>query len=365
MLEAIHLKEFTVFKDQRLEFSDGITLLVGENGTGKSHLLKLAYSIAVVGHEADRDPSLRNKDAYQRRLAQKLVGVFRPEGSAVGRLVRRTQGRNSSRVELRIGGLKGGAVKFGFSTKSRSEVALEFLPEAEVPSRPIFLPSKEVLSMFPGFAALYRNREIAIDETYYDLCLALDLPPLRGARLETIRRPLESLESSMGGTLERQGDQFFVRQNRGGKVEMPLAAEGVRKLATLAQLLRSGTLTRNGILFWDEPESNLNPRLLRVVAQVLAGLASQGIQIIVATHSYFLIKEFELIRRETARDASSLSTRFATLKLAEPNLEDPEAPFEAVIESGPRLRDISDIAALEEELAQYDREQEIAVSSHG
>ncbi|MCK5524202.1 MAG: ATP-binding protein [Thiomargarita sp.] len=49
-------------------------------------------------------------------------------------------------------------------------------------------------------------------------------------------------------------------------------------------------------MFWDEPESNLNPKLIREIAQVLIDLSAIGVQIFINTHSLFLIKEFEILR---------------------------------------------------------------------
>ena len=362
MLESLKLDQFTVFEDQTLEFTAGVNVLIGENGSGKSHLLKLAYSLARVSQEAGDKASLQNLSSLQKRLAEKLVAVFRPDQDAVGRLVRRIQGRNSCRVELAFAKKPQAALRFSFSTQSKNDVTLESLPPEWMGSSAIFLPTKEVLSMFPGFAGLYRNREIAIDETYYDLCVALDVPPLRGARLEKIRKPLELIETAMGGTVDRAGDQFYLQQTRGGKVEMPLVAEGVRKLATVAQLIRTGSLSTHGAIFWDEPESNLNPRLLRAVAAVLAVLAQQGIQVIVATHSFFLMKELELLRRQRAGSPEAFSTRFFSLSFSDTASSTESATVR--IEAGDRLRDIEGIVALEEELAQFDREQEISLGHH-
>jgi len=40
-----------------------------------------------------------------------------------------------------------------------------------------------------------------------------------------------------------------------GDLDVSLVAEGYRKIATLYYLLRNGSLTKESILFWDEPES--------------------------------------------------------------------------------------------------------------
>lgn len=39
-------------------------------------------------------------------------------------------------------------------------------------------------------------------------------------------------------------------------MEMPLVAEGLRKVAMLARLIATGTLLEQGYLFWDEPETS-------------------------------------------------------------------------------------------------------------
>jgi recombinational DNA repair ATPase RecF len=48
MLKNLHLRNLTVFPDANLQFADGLNLVVGENGTGKTHLLKAAYTAIHV-----------------------------------------------------------------------------------------------------------------------------------------------------------------------------------------------------------------------------------------------------------------------------------------------------------------------------
>ncbi|MDR3101622.1 MAG: AAA family ATPase [Methanocalculaceae archaeon] len=42
--KAISIKNFTIFKETRMEFSDGITVFINDTGTGKTHLLKIPYA---------------------------------------------------------------------------------------------------------------------------------------------------------------------------------------------------------------------------------------------------------------------------------------------------------------------------------
>jgi len=350
MLDKIKIENFTVFDDVEFQFGTGVNVIIGDNGTGKSHLLKLAYAISTEAVSTGKSPSPPTKAELQKQIAAKLVHVFRPD--TLGRLVRskraKGEGRgNKGRAAVRLQFLgDADSWSFNFSGMAEKEVVLDSPPKTFPPSEAIFIPTKEVMSMFPGFASLYRNRELSMDETYFDLCLALDGAPLRGPRFESIKQLLDPIEERLGGKVVREGDRFYLDSTQ-GKTEMPLVAEGVRKLATLAHLLRNGSLTKKGIVFWDEPESNLNPRLVRDVAAMLMSLAKQGIQVFIGTHSFFLMKEIDILKRQDQR-FSKVPCRYITL-----GYDNEDKP---VFEQGEDLKSVSHIVALDEELAQYDRE---------
>ena len=41
MIEKIEIKNFTAFDELKIDFVPGVNLFIGENGTGKTHILKL------------------------------------------------------------------------------------------------------------------------------------------------------------------------------------------------------------------------------------------------------------------------------------------------------------------------------------
>jgi AAA domain, putative AbiEii toxin, Type IV TA system/AAA domain len=346
MLKKIVLSNFTAFESATLEFSRGVNVFVGANATGKTHVMKLAYSITRAWRDLEKQgyPAARKSNAVLGdRLATKLTSVFRPNDGKVGRLVRRSRGRKKSTIEL---GLDGRSIEFSLSTLGNIDA--KHTGTTEIPDS-ILLPAREVLSIYPGFIAAYQNRELAFDETYYDLCLALSASPLRGPRGETASALWRPLGDHMHATVSFEEDRFYLVTRDDGIIEVHLAAEGYRKIATLMHLIANGSLMKNAILFWDEPEANLNPRLTKIVSDFLLRLASSGIQVFVASHDYLLTNELSLNAEYATEAANSAPIRFFAFgRRADGSVE---------VQSGATLAELSQNPIMEEFEALYERER--------
>ncbi len=59
-------------------------------------------------------------------------------------------------------------------------------------------------------------------------------------------------------------------------------------------LIQNGMLTEGSVLFWDEPETNLNPELFDKVVGLLLELQRSGVQVFIATHDHVLLKQLDL-----------------------------------------------------------------------
>lgn len=343
MLHTLTVKNFTVFESAEFAFSSGLNVVIGENGTGKSQLLKLGYALAATSYAQSSAPR-QGKEEMQRAVADKLVATFRPEG--LGRLVSRQQGRNRCEVAVHFFAPENAGYSFSFATNSRSEVKLEQAPVAYLDAASVFFPTREMLSVFPGFAAAYRARELEFDETYYDLALALDARPLKGKRPDNVAQLIGNLETVMNGSVEVQNGRFYLLpKNEGrGRIEMPLVAEGIRKLAMLTYLLINGVLRNRSTLFWDEPETNLHPQLIQHVAKTLVLLASAGLQVVIATHSLFLLRELQ-IQLQLLPPKKALP-RYFTLS---------EAGGTTIVSTGSTIEELEPLAMLDADLAQTER----------
>ena len=230
----------------------------------------------------------------ERRFASSLMEVFRPE--KLGGLVSRVHGSPVCSVSAHWG--NEGLLELSFSARKTEKVNV--LPWKHEPpgSSVLFIPSGEILSVFEGFQGALENRELAFDRTWLDLAKALTPAPLKGKLAAGTAYPVRLLEEILDATVVRQGNRFyFVSKSTGCRLEAPLAAEAHRRLGLLAFLMRNGELRRNSCLFWDNPEAGLNQGLLVPLAQILAEL-SKSMQVIIATHSLFLLRELWILQKQ-------------------------------------------------------------------
>lgn len=348
MITSLQVSNFTAFSEAKLDFGKHLNVIVGENGTGKTHVLKLAYSVLATNWEEGSKPtaSVPTKSALQARLAEKLVNVFRPE--TLGRLTRRTQGRVRCDVQMTFVN-NALDIAFGFATQSKSDVAVGVLPTAWADSAPAYLPTRELLTIYPGFVSVYESHYLEFEETWRDTCLLLGRPLKKGIKEKRAKELLDPLAYAMGGVIELDKNGRFYFRDASGRLEMPLVAEGLRKLGMLTRLIATGALLDKGYLFWDEPEANLNARMIKLVARSIVDLSLGGIQIFIATHSLFLLREIEMLLSGGKR---GVDARFFGLHWSVGGVS---------VQQGPSVEDMGTIAALDEELEQSDRYLEAEV----
>ena len=338
-IKRCHIENFTVFEKQDLEFCGGVNVIIGTNGTGKSHLLKVLYSFAthiqnfVQEGESYVSPLLEDVFKTERRIHEDIIGskeewayieVTTDVWDSAAKLLKGTRA-----IET--------APSTGLST---------------VPSSVIFIPPSDVLAIYPGFTASYEKRELGFDRTYYDICKALSANPLK-KKSEAMDKLVAELEKILRGKVICKGDHFYVRNTDTGKeLEAHLLAEGHRKIAALVHLINNGSIEEGTVLFWDEPEVNLNPKLIKSVADALRALADAGVQVFVTTHDYLLSSELSLAAEY--KTAPTVPIRFFGMSR--------EGDEPVSVQSGDTLAALSNNPILEEFAAHYDREQDLFYS---
>ena len=283
-LTRVKLEQFTAFSELDMELSPGLNVLLGENGTGKTHVMKVCYAACEAARTGGR-------------FGEKLIAVFMPSGGGIGRLVKRQGGSANGVAEIHRGERK---LRASFSSRAKKAdsartTGAERWRDPDMSG--VYIPVKETLANAPGFRSLYANREVHFEEVYRDILDRAYLPPLRGPLDERQRRLLDALGNAIGGKVIIKNEEFFLRGEH-GNLEFSLLAEGIRKLALLWVLIRNGSLRNGSTLFWDEPETNLNPKMFGVAIDAALELQRMGVQVFLATHDYAVLKELDLQIKE-------------------------------------------------------------------
>ena len=249
---------------------------------GKTHVMKALYSACQA---VKPDVS----------FSHKLVCVFRPDDYGIHRLVRRMNhgGRAKVRVES-----DQQAIQVSFTNRTpkwNADVLYEDAWEKQTGNtESTFIPAKEILSNAYNLSDAVRKGNVEFDDTYVDIIAAARIDISRGPGTAEQKKYLKSLQKITQGRVAMADERFYLKPGNQARIEFNLVAEGVRKIALLWQLVKNGTLEKGAVLFWDEPEANINPKYLPVLVELLLELQRNGVQIFISTHDYILAKYFEL-----------------------------------------------------------------------
>ena len=281
-LHHLFLENFTVFQHVDIDFSRGINVFIGENGMGKTHVLKVLYSACqAVNPETS--------------FARKLVGVFRPDGLGIHRLVRRTKGGNKASLRIVSDKQQLEAAFTSNTPKWQADVSDEERWEKQPGNvESTFIPAKEILSNAYNLSDAVYKGNVEFDDTYLDIIAAARIDITRGPDTAERKRYLSRLQDIMHGRVAVADERFYLKPGNQARIEFNLVAEGIRKIALLWQLVKNGTLEKGAVLFWDEPE------YIPVLVDLLLELQRNDVQVFLSTHDYILAKYFEI--RKTAQD---------------------------------------------------------------
>ncbi|MCE5272671.1 ATP-binding protein [bacterium] len=300
MINRVTLKNFGPLVDIDWNDLGPINLVIGGNGAGKTFLLKALYTAMRTIELNKRGVEPRDE---RRILYDNLFWTF--QTSRVGDLV--TKGYTELVFSL-LFGKKKFSYTFGRETLKQIQILDNNIPARSTNS--VFLPAKEVLSFQHIVARIKEDyREYGFDSTYIDLAKALDIMPMRGRNFGEFAQARDDLKDLIGGRIwyDKDSKRWYFYNKKNQKFEIGVTAEGVKKISIFDILLGNRYLRRESIVFIDEPEAALHPEAISKFLEILSLLAEGGIQLFLASHSYFVIKKLLLVAKEKKMSIPVLS----------------------------------------------------------
>lgn len=351
IINNIKISNFTVFKNAEINFSKGLNVFIGRNGTGKTHLLKLINCLDKKLYNSNEKLELKKFNNLKNKIKEQIDDVEKPGIKFFNDI-----DENSYPFDIDINKvfsrfsdfdkIKKAFSEFRSSLKNKDEdkfrkiledtfnkpkecniifnenINLELrhkgfnITDGWIPTFDFilsykksfsfknknftFIPCKDILTSSNGFTALYDKRDIHFEAVYYNIIKKTEIPKLRELDKDLFEIA-KKIEDAIGGKTIYKNNNFFIDYKNIGEVSFDMVAEGHKKLALIYILIVNGEIDKNTILLLDEPESNLNPSLTDLLVNILLSLSKLGVQIFIATHNSFILDDIELQR--TDKDA--------------------------------------------------------------
>lgn len=301
---AFELDNYGALPSFHTDQISNINLVIGENGTGKTFFLKALYSAVRTAEEYRRGDDIRS---FSDVLSEKLRWTFQVD--KLGDMVARSSKENLN-FDLVLGKER---ISYRFSESAQNKVVSVGAPSTGRSANSIFIPAKEVLSLF---SVILKSREVdhsfGFDDTYYDLVKALRIAPKRGRNYSVFSNSRKILNKVIDGNVEYNETQgkWFYKNQKSNKFSIGATSEGVKKIAIMDRLLSNGYLDDQSIIFIDEIESALHPEAVCTFLDMIDDISGKmGIQFFIASHSYFVIKKLALIAMKRPKYVTCISLK--------------------------------------------------------
>jgi len=290
-IKSVEVNNFTVFESIKCGFSQGINLFIGENGTGKTHLLKILYAMTrtskynktFMGENRYKGTPVTISNNFDHAILPLFIASV--EGLAINLVRSQASDDESAMVKIETGEemFTSYVAGLGYVMAVNPSDKAGGIFEHEA----LFIPAKDMLS-HSGLENDYSKRILPFDLTLINILEDLKVSRLR-EQTEISKALTNKISDVVGGKVLYRDGGYFIDKGT-GQTNISLEAEGFKKLSVLYRALDTGYLQPGSILFWDEPEANLNPKLIPIVVDILLELTRHSVQVFLATHDYNLMK---------------------------------------------------------------------------
>lgn len=161
---------------------------------------------------------------------------------------------------------------------------------------PLLLAREQMIFKSASFSNDRANPLSGVPKHFYDLIDSITIKR-KDKNNDKLLNIKEVITDILGGEIiiNDNNELIFEDRNCDKKIDLNLTASGINNLGLLALLLDKNVITEGSFVFLDEPEVNLHPAWQKIMIEVLYKLSTNGVNVVIATHSQDMLKYIENI----------------------------------------------------------------------
>ena len=297
MIKSFEITKYRQFESAKFDNFSNINLFIGENDTGKTTILKFLYAncseLREIVDNGEKDISVYS---YLNRIPNKDI------------IMDILSSNNNYNIDFN---LPNKIIRLGLKSyymhhfdcvicNSKNEIitSKENVNDFNYDYKALFIPAKEILSIMNSIAYLKSKGISDFDDSYNDIVFEiLTQKNVDEANFLEVFKNKSKYDFYNGKVkMLNNGNKKVVYYRNDGEVyDINFVAEGIKKLGIFPILHNTGNLTKKTVLFIDEPENSLHPKLVREFMRFLVDISKDKVQIFMASHNSFVLNQLSNI----------------------------------------------------------------------
>jgi len=278
----LQLKNIGMIKEADVAI-DGLTVIAGENDTGKSTLSKVLFAF-IQTLDTSKYIEARQKRNYNfgEIFDSYIENIFENQISKNGYIKIIDISDDEYHFLLTIRNDK--CLKFSIPELELLEYMNYSISMVESPVVWNFMSIFTQLPLIENKMNINLRYPIIMKDLHFQLSVAN-----RGGKDNIVK----NIQSIIGGEFKQDALGYFFFEKENHRIELSNTATGIKYFGILQVLSRNNYFTVDDILILDEPEVHLHPKWQLEMAKVIVELVKNGVKVLVNSHSPYMIEALE------------------------------------------------------------------------